>query len=53
MVLNGFLTYWPSCLLEAYGGPEKYWLLCFGLLAAHIYDLNFIFLSQGLLAVAE
>ncbi len=43
--------YRPSCLIEAYE-PEKYWLVCVGLLAAHLFNLNFIFLSNGP-AVAE
>ncbi len=48
MELNVFFSmYRPSCLIEAYARSEKYWLLCGGLLANHLYNLNFIFLSDG------
>ncbi len=45
--------YRHSCLIEDYGDPEKYWSVCVGLLATRIFNLNFIFLSDSLLAVAE
>jgi hypothetical protein len=48
-----FLIYRPSCLIQAYGGPEKYWLVWAGLLANHPFNFNFIFLNHGLMAVAE
>ncbi len=41
------------CLIEAYFRPEKYWLKCARLLANHLFNLNLIFLSSGLTAVAE
>jgi hypothetical protein len=43
----------PSCLIEAYGGPETYWLVCVGLLAAHEFNINFIFLKDGIPVAAE
>jgi hypothetical protein len=43
-----FSMYRPSCLIEAYGGPEKYRLVCVGLLVAHVIKLNLIFLSDGI-----
>jgi hypothetical protein len=45
--------YRPSCLIEAHGSPEKYWLMYVGQLAIHLIKLNFIFLSGDLLAAAE
>jgi hypothetical protein len=42
-----FSVYRPSCLLEAYVRPEKYWLVCIGPLANHLFNLNFIFRSDG------
>jgi hypothetical protein len=33
--------------------PEKYWLMCAGLLANHLFSSNIIFLSGGFLAAAE
>jgi hypothetical protein len=45
--------YRPSCLIEAYFRPEKYWVVCGGLLANNLFNSNFIFLSGGLLAAAE
>jgi hypothetical protein len=45
--------YRPSCLIEAYGGPEKYWLVCVVLLANYLFNLNFIFPSDGISAAAE
>ncbi len=37
----------------AYVRPEKYWLMCAGLLANHLFNLNFNFLSDGVPAVVE
>jgi hypothetical protein len=48
-----FSMYRPSCLLEAYIRPEKYWLVWAGPLASHPFNFNFIFLSDGLTAAAE
>jgi hypothetical protein len=48
-----FSMYGPSCLIEAYGGPEKKWLLYAGLLANHPLNLNFIFHSKGIMAAGE
>jgi hypothetical protein len=45
--------YRPSCLIEAYGGPEKYWLVCVVLLANYLFNLNFIFPSDGISAAAK
>jgi hypothetical protein len=45
--------YRPSCLIEAYVRPEKYWLVWAGLLANHLFNFNLIFLSDGLTAAAE
>jgi hypothetical protein len=45
--------YMPSCLIEAYGRPEKYWLVWAGLEANHLFNFNFIFLSDSLMTVAE
>ncbi len=39
--------YRPSCLIEAYVRPEKYWLVWAGPLANHLLNFNFIFLSDG------
>ncbi len=47
-----FLLYRPSCLIEAYDRPEKYWLVWAGPLASHLFNFNFIFLSDGLTAAA-
>jgi hypothetical protein len=43
----------PSCLIEAYVRPEKYWLVWAGPLADHLNNLYFIFLSDILTAAAE
>jgi hypothetical protein len=43
----------PSCLIKAYGGPETYWLVCVGLLAAHEFNINLIFLKDSIPVVAE
>jgi hypothetical protein len=43
-----FSLYRPSCLIEAYFRPEKYWLVWTGPLANHPLNFNFI-LSDGLM----
>jgi hypothetical protein len=48
-----FLKYRPSCLIEAYGRLEKYWLVWAGCLANHLFNFTFIFLSDGLTAAVE
>ncbi len=45
--------YRPSCLIEAYVRPEKYWLVWAGPLAKHLNNFYFIFFSDGLTAAAE
>ncbi len=45
--------YRPSCLIEAYVRPEKYWLVWAGLEARHLFNFNFIFLSDDLSAAAD
>jgi hypothetical protein len=45
--------YRPSCLIEAYVRPEKYWLVWARPLAKHLNNFYFIFLSDGLTVVAE
>jgi hypothetical protein len=45
-----FSLYGPSCLIEAYDRPEKYWLVWAGPLASHLFNFNLIFLSDGLTA---
>ncbi len=40
-----FSIYRPSCLIEAYIRPEKYWLVWAGPLANHPFNFNFIFLA--------
>ncbi len=50
MDLIVFFTNRPSCLIEAYVGPKKYWLVFGGLLANNLYNLDLIFLSEGLTA---
>jgi hypothetical protein len=42
-----FSMYRPSRLIGAYGSPEKYCLVCVGLLTTHLFNLNFTFLSDG------
>ncbi len=43
-----FSMYRPSCLIEAYFIPEKkYLLVCTGLFANHLFNLNFIFLATA------
>jgi hypothetical protein len=42
-----FSLYRPSCLIEAYVMPEKYLLVWAGPLANHLFNFNFIFLSDG------
>ncbi len=44
--------YRPSCLIESSGGPEKYWLVCAGMLLIHLFNLSFIFLIGGLTTAA-
>jgi hypothetical protein len=48
-----FSLYRPSCLVEAYVRPEKYWFVWAGPLANHPFNFYFIFLSDGLVAAAE
>jgi hypothetical protein len=48
-----FSMYRPSCLIEAYVRPEKYWLVWARPLANHLFNFNFIFLSDGSTATAE
>ncbi len=48
-----FLMYRPSCLIEASSRPEKYLLMCVGLLANHLFSSNLIFLSGSFFAVTE
>jgi hypothetical protein len=40
--VNWFFSsmYRPSCLIEAYSSPEKYWLVRVGLLVIHLFNLN-------------
>ncbi len=47
-----FSMYRPSCLIEAYIRHEKYWLVWAEPLANHLFNFNFIFLSDGLTATA-
>jgi hypothetical protein len=51
--VNHGLKYRPSCLIEAYFRPEKYWLVCVGLSANQLLNSNFICLSGGILTAAE
>jgi hypothetical protein len=48
-----FSMYRPSCLIEAYVRPKKYWLVWAGLEANHLFNFNFIFLSDGLMEAAK
>ncbi len=48
-----FSQYRPSCLIEAYDRPEKCWLMWAEPLASHLFNFNFIFLSDVLMAAAE
>jgi hypothetical protein len=41
------------CLIEAYASPEKYWVVCFGLLAVYLFYEDAIFCHSGLLAALE
>jgi hypothetical protein len=43
-----FSIYRPSCIIEAYRSPKKYWLVSVGLLDAHIFNFHFIFSWQTL-----
>jgi hypothetical protein len=45
--------YRPSCLIEAYVRPEKYWLVWAGSLAKYLNNFYLIFLSDSLTAAAE
>jgi hypothetical protein len=46
--------YFFSRLIEAYGSPEKYWLVRVGLLAADLFNLNFSWQrANGLLVAVE
>ncbi len=45
--------YRPSCSIEAYSNHEKCWLLYVGLLAVHLLNFFFIFLSDGVPAAAK
>ncbi len=44
--------YRPSCLIEVFVRPEKYWLVWAELKANHLLNFNFIFLSDGLAVAA-
>jgi hypothetical protein len=46
-------NYRPSCFIEAYDRPEKYWFVLAQPLAKHLFNFNFIFLSDGLMAAAK
>jgi hypothetical protein len=48
-----FSMYWPSCLIEAHVSPEKFPLVCVGLLAVHLFNEGATFQQGGLLAAAE
>jgi hypothetical protein len=48
-----FSLYRPSCFIEAYVRPEKYWMVWAGPLANHPLNFYFIFLSDGLKPAAE
>jgi hypothetical protein len=43
----------PSCIIEAYGRSEKYWLVCVGLLANHVSHESAIFCPYTLLPTTE
>jgi hypothetical protein len=45
--------YKPSCLIEAYGGPENFRLVAGGQLANNLLNLNIIFLSDSAPVAAE
>jgi hypothetical protein len=40
-------------LIQAYGSSEKYMLMCDGLLAIYVFNVNLIYVSDNLLVVAE
>jgi hypothetical protein len=42
-----FSKYMPSCLIGAYGSPGNHWFVYVWLLAAHLLNLNQIFLSDS------
>jgi hypothetical protein len=48
-----FISMYNIYIYEAHVRPEKYWLVCAGLLANHLFDLNFIFLSDSLTVAGE
>jgi hypothetical protein len=48
-----FKMYRISSFIDAYGCSDQYSLVCVGLLAIHLYKINFIFLSDNLPTVAE
>ncbi len=48
---NGFFL--PMYLIEAFGTPKKYWLVYVVLLAELLFNLNFIFLSNGFPAMCN
>ncbi len=43
----------PSSLIEAFGSPEKGWLVCADLLRTELFDIAAIFCRDGLQAAAE
>jgi hypothetical protein len=42
-----FSMFRPSCLIEAYVSPDKYWLVCVEMLAAHIFKEGAIFATAA------
>ncbi len=42
-----------SCLIEVYDSTERYWLMCVGLLAVHLFNEGAIFHQGSLLAAVE
>jgi uncharacterized membrane protein YkgB len=42
-----FLFHRPSCLIEAYGSRENYWIVCVGLLAATYSISTLVFLATA------
>jgi hypothetical protein len=42
-----------SSLFEAFGSPEKSWLLCIKMLGIHLFDIATFFRHDGLQAAAE
>ncbi len=43
----------PSSLIEAFGSPEKGWLVCVELLRTDLFDIAAIFCHDGLQAAGE